>query len=208
MARGPSRAALRNVAEGGTFNQTTAAERRDFAASLTNAATTLLQRNRNIPANGSAEVSGGTSFDVGTGRIGVLAALGYSNSWSTRDALQQTSNDPALAGTPQTSFRTVTTDNRIILNGMFGLGANFGEHQLRWTNLFIRDTLKQGRLAAGFNRNVTDQDAEPAAVADRTEHLLVRAPALHVAVRRRVRVRQSQRRSARRLRQCPARIAL
>ncbi len=150
--------ALRNAAENGAFNQTTAAERRDFAASLTNAATTLLQRNRNIPAKGSAEVSGGTSFDVGSGRIGVLAAAGFSNSWSTRDALQQTSNDPALAGTPQTSFRTVTTDNRIILNGMFGLGANFGEHQLRWTNIFIRDTLKQGRLGAGFNRNVTDQD--------------------------------------------------
>jgi len=152
--------ALRAAIEGGTFNQTTAAERRDFAASLTNAATTLLQRNRNVPANVSAEISGGTSFDIGGGgRIGVLAALGYSNSWLTRDALQQTSLDPDLAGTPQTSFRTVTTDNRIVLSGMFGLGASFGEHQIRWTNIFIRDTLKQGRLGAGFNRNVTDQDA-------------------------------------------------
>ncbi|MGE0179165.1 MAG: TonB-dependent receptor [Sphingomonas sp.] len=151
--------ALRTAVEGGTFNQTTAAERRDFAASLTNAATTLLQRNRNIPGNFSGEISGGTSFDVGGGRIGVLAAAGFSNSWLTRDALQQTSNDPDLAGIPQTSFRTVTTDNRIILNGLFGLGASFGEHQIRWTNIFIRDTLKQGRLGAGFNRNVTDQDA-------------------------------------------------
>ena len=56
------------------------------------------------------------------------------------------------------SFQTVTTDNRILVNALFGLGAEFGEHQLRWTNLFIRDTLKQGRLAAGFNRNVPDQD--------------------------------------------------
>ena len=37
---------------------------------------------------------------------------------------------------------------------------DLGEHRLRWTNLFIRDTLKQGRLAAGFNRNVTDQDPD------------------------------------------------
>ena len=41
---------------------------------------------------------------------------------------------------------------------MLGLGAEFGKHKLRWTNLFIRDTLKQGRLAAGFNRSVQDQD--------------------------------------------------
>ncbi len=85
---------------------------------------------------------------------------GYSNSWRTRDALQQTSLDPGLAGTPQTSFQTVTTDNRIIVNGLLGLGAEFGEHRIRWTNLYIRDTLKQGRLAAGFNRNVADQDPD------------------------------------------------
>ncbi len=150
--------ALRAAVEGGTFNQTTAAERRGFAMNLTNAATTVLQRNRNIPANFSTEASAGHSFDVGSGRIGFIAAAGFSNSWLTRDALQQTSNDPGLAGTPQTNFRTVTTDNRIILNGLFGIGANFGDHQIRWINLFIRDTLKQGRLAAGFNRNVADQD--------------------------------------------------
>jgi len=151
-------AALRNAVETGTFAGTTDEERRQFAASLVNSPTTVLQRNRNIPANFSAEVSGGTSFDIGSGRIGLLAAAGYSNSWRTRDALQQSSLDPELAGIPQTSFQTVTTDNRIIVNGLLGLGANFGDHQIRWTNLFIRDTLKQGRLSAGFNRNVSDQD--------------------------------------------------
>lgn len=149
-------AALRSAVESGTFAQTTAAQRRDFAMSLTNAATTLLQRNRNIPANFSADLSAGTSFDIGGGRFGILAAAGFSNGWSTRDALQQSSIDPGIAGIPQSSFRTVTTDNRIIVNGLLGFGANFGEHQIRWINLFIRDTLKQGRLAAGFNRNVSD----------------------------------------------------
>jgi TonB-dependent receptor len=52
----------------------------------------------------------------------------------------------------------VTTDNRIIVNGLLGLGAEFGNHKIRWTNLFIRDTLKQGRIAAGFNRSVQDQN--------------------------------------------------
>jgi len=150
--------ALRNAAVGGSFAQTTDAERRDFAASLINAPTTLLQRMGDTPFNGSGEVSGGASTEIRGGRLGFVAAAGYSNSWRSRDALQQTSNDPDLAGTPQTSFQRVTTDNRIIVNGLLGLGAEFGEHRLRWTNLFIRDTLKQGRLAAGFNRNVQDQN--------------------------------------------------
>jgi outer membrane receptor protein involved in Fe transport len=143
---------------GGNFNSTTAAERRGFAASLRNAETTVLQRNGDIPANFSADLSAGSTFDVGSGRIGLIAAAGYSSTWRTRDALQQTSTDPELAGTPLTSFRRVTTDNRVIVNGLLGVGAEFGEHELRWTNLYIRDTLKQGRLAAGFNRNVADQD--------------------------------------------------
>ena len=149
---------LRDAVAGGGFGGSSAAQRRDFAASLRNAETTLLQRNSDIPANFSADISGGTNFDFGGGRIGFVAAGGYSSTWRTRDASQQTSLDPELAGTPQTDFRRVTTDNRVIVNGLLALGAEFGEHEIRWTNLYIRDTLKQGRLASGFNRNVADQD--------------------------------------------------
>ena len=152
-------AGLRSAVAGGAFNgSTTAAQRRDFAAALVNAPTTLLQRIDNVAPNLGGNISGGTAFDLLGARIGLLAAFGSSNSWRTRDALQQISLDPELAGTPQSSFRRVTTDNRILVNAMLGLGAEIGRHKLRWTNLFIRDTLKQGRLAAGFNRSVQDQD--------------------------------------------------
>jgi outer membrane receptor protein involved in Fe transport len=152
-------AGLRDAVAAGNFNSgTTGAQRRDFAASLTNAATTVLQRNRNIPANFSGDISAGTSFDIGGARIGLIAAAGYDNSWRTRDALQQSSLDPELDGGPFTSFRRVSTDNRVLVNGLAGIGADFGGHRLRWTNLYIHDTLKQGRLGAGFNRNVNDQD--------------------------------------------------
>ncbi len=150
--------ALRNTMTAGTFNATNAAQRRDFAAGLANASTTVLQRMGDTPANVSGELTGGSSFEIRGGRLGFIASAGYSNSWRTRDALQQTTTDPGLAGTPLTSFNTVSTDNRIIVSGLLGLGAEFGEHRVRWTNLYIRDTLKQGRLAAGFNRNVADQD--------------------------------------------------
>lgn len=152
-------AGLRSAVAGGDFNGgTSAAQRRDFAAALVNAPTTLLQRVPNIAPNLGGNISAGTAFDLLGARIGLLAAAGYSNSWRTRDSIQQVSVDPELAGTPQSSFRRVTTDNRILVNAMLGLGAEIGKHKLRWTNLFIRDTLKQGRLAAGFNRSVQDQD--------------------------------------------------
>ncbi len=145
--------ALRSAVTGGDFGATSAAQRRDFAASLSNAPTSLLQSNSALPPNVSADITGGTSFDIAGGTIGVIAAAGYSNSWRTRDSLQQ-----ELGGTPQSSFRRVITDNRIVVNGLVGFGAEFGEQKLRWTNLYIRDTLKQARLGAGFNRNVADQD--------------------------------------------------
>jgi len=150
--------ALQRAVVDGNFNGTTDAQRRDFAASLRNAETNLLQGMGQTPVNFGGDVSFGTSTEIRGGRLGLIAAAGYSNSWRSRDAIQQTSNDPNLAGTPQTSFQRVTTDNRIVVNALLGFGAEIGEHRIRWTNLFIRDTLKQGRLAAGFNRNVTDQD--------------------------------------------------
>ncbi|MDO9487488.1 MAG: TonB-dependent receptor, partial [Sphingomonadaceae bacterium] len=135
-----------------------AADLQGFAASLSNADTALLQRNRNIPANFSADLTGGTSIETDSGRVGFLAAFGYSNNWRTRDVLQQASIDPGLAGIPQSQFQTVITDNRVTVNGLLGLGAEVGDHKFRWTNLFIRDTVKQGRLSAGYNRSVEDQD--------------------------------------------------
>ncbi|WP_380877468.1 TonB-dependent receptor [Sphingomonas sp. DBB INV C78] len=144
----------------------TAAELQNITASLSNASTTLLQRNHNIPANFGVDLSGGKAWDVGDGQLGLIAAASYNNSWRTRDVLQQSSLDPDLAGIPQSDFQTVITENRILLNGLLGLGYEFGDGQaIRWTNLYIRDTLKQGRLSAGFDRNVSDPVAgEPASL--------------------------------------------
>lgn len=139
------------IAEGETFSRR---DIQDIAASLVNAPTTLVQRNDNIPFDGSVEVSGGTSFDVGDARIGVLATGGWSNSWRTREAIQQTGGIDTIAS----DFRSVRTDNRIVVNGLIGLGAEFGEHRVRLTNLYIRDTLKQARLAEGFSLAVADPD--------------------------------------------------
>jgi outer membrane receptor protein involved in Fe transport len=121
---------------------------------LNNAQTTLVMANPNLPPNLGFDTSLGGSVDVGGARIGLIAAGGFSNSWRTRDAIQQFSTDNI--GGLSRDFRTVTTDNRVIANGLIGLGAEFGEHKVRWTNLYIHDTLKQASIGAGGQGNNFD----------------------------------------------------
>ena len=117
----------------------------DQVAQLNNARTTLLQVNNQLPANLSGEIAGGSVFDIGSDRLGVIASLGLSNTFRTRDAIQQDS--VSEDGTVRNDFRTVLTDNRIVANALVGLGYEFNDNTIRWTNVYIHDTLKQGRLA-------------------------------------------------------------
>ncbi|MCC2601981.1 TonB-dependent receptor domain-containing protein [Sphingopyxis yananensis] len=143
------------VIEGANFSR---ADIQAMLMGLSNTPTTLLQKNNHIPVNWSASLTGGTNIDLADGQLGIIATAGISNKWRTRDSLQQTSLNADLSGDPQTSYQRVTTDNRIVVNGLLGFGLELGEHKVRWTNLFIRDTLKQGKLALGTDRNQSDRD--------------------------------------------------
>lgn len=143
------------VIEGANFSR---ADIQAMLMGLSNTPTTLLQQNNHIPVNWSASLTGGTNIDLADGQLGIIATAGISNKWRTRDSLQQTSLNADLSGDPQTSYQRVTTDNRIVVNGLLGFGLELGDHKLRWTNLFIRDTLKQGKLALGTDRNQSDRD--------------------------------------------------
>lgn len=115
-------------------------------AQLTNTPTTIMQGNYHIPANFSGEFSLGQRFNAGDVQFGVVASAGISNTWRTRDAIQQDTNDEN--GTLRSDYRTIITDNRAVVNGLLGLGVEFGEQTLRWTNVYIHDTVKQARGAA------------------------------------------------------------
>ncbi len=115
-------------------------------AQLSNASTTLLQRNNQLPANWSGEISGGSVYDIGGSRLGVIASLSASNTFRTRFATQQ--DTVSADGTLRNDFRTLLTDNRIVANALIGMGLEFGENTVRWTNVYIHDTLKQARGSA------------------------------------------------------------
>ncbi|CAN5237079.1 TonB-dependent receptor [soil metagenome] len=120
-----------------------------IASQLVSPQQAVVQHWGHLPPNFSATISGGTVFDIGEDvRLGVIATAGYSNKWSTRDAIQQYSLSSDLS-TRDSDFERVTTDNRIVVNGLLGLGLEFGENKIRWTNLYIRDTLKNTRLGLG-----------------------------------------------------------
>ncbi|MCW4460449.1 TonB-dependent receptor [Sphingomonas sp. BT-65] len=117
----------------------------DQVAQLTNTPTTIMQGNYHIPANFSGELSLGERFNVGSVQLGLIASAGLSNTWRTRDAIQQDTNDPT--GILRSDYRAIITDNRIVANGLLGLGAEFGDQTIRWTNVYIHDTVKQARGA-------------------------------------------------------------
>lgn len=126
-------------------------------AQMDNSRTTVLQANHHLPANFGANLSFGTSTDIGSGRLGVIAAGNFSNTFRTRDTIQQDTTAPS--GQKRNDFDAVITDNRIVTNGLLGLGAELGRQRIRWTNVYIHDTLKQGRLAAATN--YTNSSGDP-----------------------------------------------
>jgi len=133
-----------------------------LASSLSNARTTVLQRNDNIPVNFSGDLSGGASINLGDTLLGVIASASIANTWRTRQSLQQTAGAPDLS-VADNNFNRVITDNRVVVSGLLGLGLEFDENKIRWTNLYIRDTLKQARLGVGnrfisANRDLMVQD--------------------------------------------------
>src|SRR3546814_17561994 len=97
-----------------------------FTASLVNAPTTLIQRNNDVPVNGSLNVSAGKRWDIGASRFGVIAAAGWDNSWQTKGGLHQLAGGVALgdAGTevltPDQDFRFLSTEKRIVMTDLLG----------------------------------------------------------------------------------------
>ncbi|MGL5839969.1 MAG: TonB-dependent receptor domain-containing protein [Sphingorhabdus sp.] len=127
----------------------------EIAGQLVTGRNSIVQRNRNLPPNASFGFTGGTNWEIGgDATMGIIANFGYSNKWRTRDTLQQTASTLDLSQ-KELDFQRVTTDNRIVVNALVGFGIEAGDQKLRWTNLYIRDTLKQARLGIGTRQTTS-----------------------------------------------------
>ncbi|WP_438729046.1 TonB-dependent receptor domain-containing protein [Parasphingorhabdus sp. DH2-15] len=120
----------------------------------------VIQGNNDIPFNGDLNLSAGTNFYVGEAYIGVIAQAGWRNGFRTRGGRQELAGIPSGDGTLGllSGFDYLTTQNRVVVNGLLGFVAEVGEHKLRWTNFFVRDTAKEARIRQGFRTSI-DADA-------------------------------------------------
>lgn len=137
-------------ASGKPFADMTRTELQGIAMQFLNAKTTVVQRTNSLPFNFSGSINAGTATDIGDdGRLGIIATASYGNKWRTRDNIQEASLD--LTQPTGKTFEQVMTDNQMTVNGLIGVGLELGKQKLRWTNLYIRDTLKRSALAVGQN---------------------------------------------------------
>ncbi|MDG6077787.1 TonB-dependent receptor [Erythrobacter litoralis] len=117
----------------------------------------LVQRIDDLPVNFSTGFTAGTAGDVfSDGRFGVIATGSISNKWRNRSIISQTAVNEALD--LDTDFRDFVTDNRVLVNGLLGFGLEVGEHQFRFTNVYIHDTLKRAALSQGQDFQNDDTD--------------------------------------------------
>lgn len=121
---------------------------RAIGSTLINGRNGLVQTWKHLPANFSASLSAGTYADIGEARLGVIAAAGYSSKFQTKDILQQRVASNSAEQLDQ-DFRNVITDQRVVTNALVGLGLEWGENQIRWTNVYIHDTVKRAGLRLG-----------------------------------------------------------
>ena len=127
-----------------------AGELATIGASFVNAPLNLLQK-IDVDANVGFDLSAGTSTDLGWGRAGVVAVLGYDNSWQTREGKQQEGTIDQGELKPITDFDFTSTQNNIDVNALLGFGLEFGENEIRFTNLFVRSTQKEARIRQGVD---------------------------------------------------------
>lgn len=128
-----------------------------IAAQIVTSRNAVLQRYHHTPVNVSASFSGGKTFALGDGELGLIAGGGYSNKYVTRQALQQSSLNADLEQL-ESNFISTVTDQHIVVNGLLGLGYEFGDNnRVRWTNFYVHDTIKQAALSLG-QRHQSDAD--------------------------------------------------
>jgi outer membrane receptor protein involved in Fe transport len=128
----------------------------EIAYSLAPRNFTTLQIFNKLRPNFSGGITLGTAFDINNDeRLGLVFTGNLSNGYRNRTIVRQ------AAGSNETTYSRDgvdrRTDNNILANALFSAGLETGDHVIRWTNLFIRDTVKQSQLGA-----YTIADVDPA----------------------------------------------
>ncbi len=133
---------------------------RDFV----NAPLNLLQTQDYMQPDFSFGVTGGRSWMVGNGDLGVIFVGSYDNKWRTREGIQQEGRIDIDQLVTQTDYQVRATRNDIGINLLGGLSWENDVNTLKWTNLYVRRTTKEARTRQGedflFGADVRDDYTE------------------------------------------------
>jgi outer membrane receptor protein involved in Fe transport len=125
----------------------------EIAKQLVSSDNGVVQGTGSSPANFSGTLTGGNSWMLGESQLGIIATAGLSNKWRTNSNTEQSPGSFDLSVIDK-DYRRVITGNSAVANGLIGLGYEFGDgNKLRWTNLYIHDTLNRTSLAEGRQNN-------------------------------------------------------
>lgn len=125
-------------------------ELQDIGQSLVNAPLRLLQFDE-TPFNWGLEAEGGFSHDTGMGTLGVVVAAGYDNSWRAREGFQEVGLLDAGRLVAANSYAFQSGQNDVQLNGLASIAFSTLDHEVKWTNFFVRSTTKEARTRTGPN---------------------------------------------------------
>lgn len=121
--------------------------------SLVNAPLRLLQRETN-PVNFGFDFAGGLKSESSLGVLGLFGVAGYSNSWNFRQGRQQEGQFSGDVLVPTTDKTFESNQNDIQLNFLGGLSLATDQHEVKWTNFFVRSTTKEARSSVGPDLSV------------------------------------------------------
>jgi outer membrane receptor protein involved in Fe transport len=131
------------------------------ARSFENSNVNVLQSIDVVP-NGSLSFSGGRTFDGDGYDFGIVAVAGYDRSWQVRTGSQDYGRIDNGALVTLTDQDFTSTQEDVTLNALVGVGLRANDHQVRWTNLYVRNTSKEARTKDGFTVNLGSNVREDA----------------------------------------------
>lgn len=106
----------------------------------------LLVQTMTMPGDFGIGAKAGDRFELGSNvTLGVTLSGGYDNDWRSVQALRQATTPTAAIGNPRKHVQSST--NSIGANALVAFGLDlYDNHELRWTNLYVRDTSKKSRI--------------------------------------------------------------
>ncbi|MFZ9709406.1 MAG: TonB-dependent receptor domain-containing protein [Steroidobacteraceae bacterium] len=127
----------------------TPAEIQRIGQSLRNAEVNLIQQRNDMYPGVSLGLQGGLRSDRDFGSVGAFGVVGFENDWLTRRGIQEDAAKIGADLVALSSYKHLSTQNNVTLNGLLGFGVDLGEHDLTLTNLYVRNTTKEVRSLSG-----------------------------------------------------------